>query len=87
MRKIYLDGERMQQAEVAHRYLAAMLAFPDYYGENADALYDCLTEICTETQLVLLRSELVDACILKIMRDAAGRNVQLNLCESGSYGI
>ena len=87
MNKFYLDGERMQCAGNAHRYLAAMLSFPAYYGENADALYDCLTEIGTETQLVLLRSELVEAGILKVMREAAKRNAQLTLCESGSYGI
>lgn len=87
MRKIYLDGERMQCAANAHSYLRHMLSFPEYYGENADALYDCLTEIGTETQLVLLRSELVDARILKVMRAADQKSAQLTLCESGTYGI
>lgn len=42
--KIVLDGKEMTSRWKAHRYLAEMLAFPDYYGNNLDALYDCLTE-------------------------------------------
>ena len=36
-----------------HRVLADALAFPDHYGNNLDALHDCLTEIAEETIISL----------------------------------
>ena len=40
-----------------HRQLKTKLSFPDYYGENWDALNDCLSdlEITDEGQIVLFR--------------------------------
>ena len=35
--------------ELIHNYIAEKLDFPDYYGKNLDALYDCLTDIDTPT--------------------------------------
>ena len=35
-----------------HRELAKALNFPDWYGMNLDALYDCLTETQGELCLV-----------------------------------
>ena len=43
--KVILDALRLQQKEEAHKYLREALNFPDYYGENLDALHDCLTEL------------------------------------------
>lgn len=48
-RKIYLDCNYMTSAEKAHRYLKEQMDFPDYYGENLDALYDMLTETGDKT--------------------------------------
>jgi len=31
-----------------HAHLKKLLDFPEYYGENLDALYDCLTDIEAE---------------------------------------
>lgn len=36
-----------------HRTLAHVLSFPEWYGSNLDALYDCLTELDTPVHLVL----------------------------------
>ena len=44
MREIILDARELVEKEPAHIYLAEMFEFPDYYGRNLDALYDCLTE-------------------------------------------
>ena len=41
---IELDGALLTE-ENAHGYLKEMLHFPDYYGKNMDALFDCLTEL------------------------------------------
>ena len=37
----------------AHAYLQAVLALPEYYGANLDALYDCLTEIEEPTEIMI----------------------------------
>lgn len=43
--KLVLDACRLNEREKAHGYLKEKLNFPDYYGCNLDALYDCLTEM------------------------------------------
>lgn len=42
---LMLEAEKMTTRKEAHQYLKEMFAFPDYYGRNLDALYDCLTEL------------------------------------------
>ena len=34
--------------EAIHEQLAQALQFPDFYGRNLDALYDCMTEVQTD---------------------------------------
>ena len=44
MRTILLDGSRYNCAHQLHSALKRLLDLPDYYGMNADALNDCLSE-------------------------------------------
>lgn len=44
MQKIFVDGDLYTSAEALHQGLKRMLNLPAYYGMNADALYDCLSE-------------------------------------------
>ena len=44
MEIITLDCKDIKTAERLHQELAQALHFPDYYGKNLDALFDCLTE-------------------------------------------
>ena len=44
-REYTLDCEEMYERKIAHEYIARTLEFPDYYGNNLDALFDCLTEM------------------------------------------
>jgi len=37
--------------ELVHQYLARKLNFPQTYGKNLDALYDCLTDISEPTAI------------------------------------
>lgn len=44
MQTIYLDASSYSTPAALHRALKSMLSLPDYYGMNADALNDCLSE-------------------------------------------
>lgn len=43
---IMLDG--VTGMEAIHEQLAQALQFPDFYGRNLDALYDCMTDVQTD---------------------------------------
>ena len=70
-----LDGNLIKKD--GHDYLRKALGLPDYYGKNLDALYDCLTEI--ECEIDLVNSSEVDEDILETFRDAASENEFLKL--------
>lgn len=68
-----IDGKLIKKD--GHDYLMEALNFPDYYGKNLDALYDCLCEINCEIELI--NSEEVDRNILDTFIDAERENEYL----------
>lgn len=42
---VILDARKLGTKGSAHPYLKKVFRFPDYYGNNLDALYDCLSEL------------------------------------------
>ena len=40
-----LDALRLKDKKEAHEYLSESMHFPEHYGKNLDALYDCLREL------------------------------------------
>lgn len=40
-----IDFSAVTDESDIHRIIAAAFSFPDYYGKNWDALWDCLTDI------------------------------------------
>lgn len=87
MKTVTLALARMQSIRQLHKYLRAELELPDYYGENLDALYDCLTEVCEPVILkipqaaVAAGSELgwYGARLLTVVQDAAAANPNLQV--------
>ena len=48
MKQVTLNGKKMTDRNSAHVYIASKLGFPEYYGKNLDALFDCVSEFCLD---------------------------------------
>ena len=82
MIKIELDLHGIGNPKDVHRYLAAAMDFPEYYGNNLDALYDCLTEICDDTCVGIqgmgaIKDERFAIMLRKVFEDAEDANPHL----------
>ena len=80
--KVTLNCENLAERERAHAYLAETLGFPEYYGKNLDALYDCLTEL-GDCEITLEGMESAEsgyaAMVLKVLEEAAQANPGLTV--------
>jgi len=74
MKLILIDGAELSHAEIARR-----LSFPEYYGENLDALHDCLTDISVDTAVIIPHAGAADPRILRVLRLSAGENPHLHV--------
>ena len=84
MKKVIIDCEKLNERKRAHRYLAEIFEFPDYYGKNLDALFDCLMELgeCTivlQGEETLRQKEGYAARILQVLEEAVHENPGLKL--------
>ncbi|MCF0120273.1 MAG: barstar family protein [Oscillospiraceae bacterium] len=73
-----LDGSQMRTREEAHTHIAQRLRFPDYYGRNLDALYDCLMDI-PDAQIIIPFSDAMDGAIRKVLLDAAAHSSNITV--------
>ena len=70
-----LDGKEMTGRKKMHSYLKEHLSFPDYYGNNMDAFWDCMTER-RPGDVVIINAEAADQrAIMSLIR------VLLRLCK------
>ena len=94
MNRVTLSAAGWDTPEKAHADLAQALDFPAHYGNNLDALYDCLTQL-SDTQLVI--EDCADPSdkmekwpgFLAVFFDAAAENPHLDiklLPGNGDYG-
>jgi len=63
MRKLTLDCSQISTKAGLHLRLNELLALPDYYGNNLDALADCLSELHQETCLTLEQPEALEQAL------------------------
>lgn len=52
MEEKIIDCTKIKTREDLHRIFRETLSFPDWYGNNLDALHDCLTEISGKVRLL-----------------------------------
>ena len=76
MKIILLDGAVINDFSDIHNKFKSQLNFPDYYGENLDALYDMLTDISEKTIIISVNSKLFEekftkkwSAFLRLMKD------------------
>lgn len=67
MKQITLDGNILSDAAKVHDYLKEMLEFPEYYGNNLDALHDCLTDL-ENVEITIVLPEEDGAIFQKVLR-------------------
>ena len=70
MKDITIDCRGFVPRSDLHRAFADALSFPDHYGNNLDALHDCLTGISEETRIRLLNWEAAENALGKYGRSA-----------------
>lgn len=89
--KVILDFEKINSKEELHQYLKEQLALPEYYGNNLDALHDCLAEkrepvsisICHFEALEKSLGEYADV-LLQVLKDNCcfkGENIHVHSCN------
>ncbi|TWH79342.1 barstar family protein [Sedimentibacter saalensis] len=81
MKEIILDGKEMIDKTAAHKYIKKQMNFPDYYGENLDALWDLLSTTSTSTTIYLINEhEIINNLgeygnlLLEVFQDASFEN-------------
>ena len=51
-----IDALKVNERKEAHEYLKEVFSFPEYYGKNLDALFDCLGEMRIDS-ITIINSE------------------------------
>ncbi|MDL2206906.1 barstar family protein [Eubacteriales bacterium OttesenSCG-928-N13] len=74
--------------DTLHAHLKRALDFPDYYGANLDALYDCLTDIVMPMRVVIPAAweSALDGYgrrVVKVFLEAAEHNERLHVSVRG----
>lgn len=84
MNEYILDFSNITTKEGLHDYIAETLDFPEYYGKNLDALYDCVTDLsqcCITITGIDALYELgqYGMRIIEVFQDAAEDNEDIEL--------
>jgi ribonuclease inhibitor len=97
---IFIDGRQYASAKELHLALKMLFSLPEHYGCNADALYDCLTDIDEYTCIGFFGTGETDSeagrylqRLKRVMLDAESENPRIGVIfantdsEDGSTGI
>ena len=88
MAEIVLDGLEIRSVEEVHDRFARVLALPEWYGRNLDALFDCLTDLGRPVTVRLPHRAALEEqlgrrgrALARLLRRAAAENPQVTLSE------
>lgn len=83
---VTIDGRKITDRAMLHAYLKEQCQFPDYYGNNLDALYDVLTERSEPLEIKVEYAEELKEILcgygeafLETLLDAAAENARITI--------
>lgn len=86
MKTVTLDCRGFVPRSSLHKAFAEVLSFPDHYGNNLDALHDCLTSLPEETDLTLLNWAAAEeklgryaVALKRVLEDSSLENPRLHI--------
>ena len=82
MKDVTIDCRGFVPRSDLHKAFADALSFPDHYGNNLDALHDCLTAISENTHITFLHFPFLpfsSAGLLRVLRDSENENPNLEI--------
>jgi len=81
MKEIRLNGAEMVDKAATHAYLKRKLTLPEYYGNNLDALWDCLSTDFAQKKIIIRKPEAMienlgsyGEAIIKLFKEVAEEN-------------
>ena len=81
-----LNARRMTTRALAHAHIKDRLHLPEWYGNNLDALNDCLGEIGEPTQIILRFAPLLEQTLgeygtklIRVLQQAEQENKNLSV--------
>ena len=81
MKEIRLNGAKMVDKAATHAYLKRKLTLPGYYGNNLDALWDCLSTDFVQKKIIIHKPEAMiknlgsyGEAIIKLFKEVAEEN-------------
>lgn len=88
--KVVLDGRVIMDREMLHDTLVAGFCLPAWYGRNLDALYDCLTDVQEEIDVLLWDRVALEEHLggygrrlVRVLEDASRENPYVRLEMAG----
>ncbi len=84
--RMMLNAARITNKTDMAKYMKAAFHLPEYFGGNLDALFDCLCEVETPTEIILDRDTVSAVCadryayrVLMVISRAAEENENLRI--------
>lgn len=81
MKTIIIDGNEIISMSDIHSIFAEELDFPEWYGKNLDALYDCLGDVTEEVEIIFENTDELEENIgisfkklIRLLEDVSSEN-------------